>query len=207
MVDFTKQLEDITNNLENFKLKYEKDVAVKKSLEEELIKVKNNYANVLLNLEDCLTADDILTKVSVDAKKYAVTFLESIVTDAIKYISEGTYEFKIDMPEGSNKCNFYIVETVDGVESLQEPESACGGGFVDIISTTLRYAYLNLYDKPKLNGPILLDEPGKMVSSGMSNKFANFIKKLSKDFDRQTIVITHNDSTMNVADNSIVIQK
>ena len=151
----------------------------------------------------------IVSDISVSAKKNAVSFLEKVVTDAIQYIAGSNYRFEIDLDDsGKNiKCEFYIVEMVNGVESKQTPKDSCGGGFVDIISTALRYAYVNLYNKPKLMGWMMLDEPGKMVSANMSAKFGEFIKQLGKDFDRQTIMVTHNPNLLSIADNFITINK
>lgn len=159
-------------------------------------------------IEICDKAAMLLTTVSVDAKRAITKFLEDIVSDALKFISEKDYTFEIEIDDTgkSIRCEFYVVETINGKTSRQKPQDSCGGGFVDIISTTLRYAYLNLYS-PKLNGPIILDEPSKMVSQEMSIKFAEFIKRLGEDFGKQTILVTHNQSLTNAADNTIIITK
>ena len=75
------------------------------------------------------------------------------------------------------------------------------------MSTTLRYAFIRLFNRPTLNGPIILDEPAKMVSEAMSNEFANFIKTLGEQFNKQTIIINHNANISGVNDNLIEIFK
>ena len=199
----------IRSKLENLKKKYTTDLAVKNNIN----KTINEYNMMIFDLEEkinlCDKASMVLTNASLNAKKSVTAFLEEVVTDALQYISGGDYSFKIIIDDSgkTTKCEFFIEEKVGEEASLQKPEDSCGGGFVDIISTTLRYAYLNLYNNPKLCGPIILDEPGKMISSDMSIKFGEFIKKLGDEFDRQTIMITHNDNITAIADKVEVIVK
>jgi DNA repair exonuclease SbcCD ATPase subunit len=184
---------------------YNQKLALKQQILEDITKYQSRLYFLDKEIEECDKAVIMLTNISLEAKRSITMFLEDLVTDALQYISQGQYTFKIDIDE--KKCEFYIVETVDGVESKQRPQDSCGGGFIDIISTTLRYAYLNLYNNPELMGPIILDEPGKMVSADMSIRFGEFIKKLGEEFERQTIMITHNDNLTNIADNCIEIIK
>lgn len=190
------------SRLQQLKDKYNAEIAVRKNIEKVILEYKEKIFLLNQKIENADKASLLLTNVSLDAKKSVTSFLEDLVTDAISYISDGQYKFKIDIDDSgkTTKCEFYIVETVDGEESRQKPQDACGGGFIDIISTTLRYAYLNIYSNPKLMGPVILDEPGKMVSAEMSIKFGEFIKKLGQEFNRQTIMITHNDNLTNIAD-------
>ena len=199
----------IRSKFEILKKKYTTDLAVKNNIN----KTINEYNMMIFDLEEkinlCDKASMVLTSASLNAKKSVTAFLEEVVTDALQYISNGDYSFKIIIDDSgkTTKCEFFIEEKVGEEASLQKPEDSCGGGFVDIISTTLRYAYLNLYNNPRLCGPIILDEPGKMISSDMSIKFGEFIKKLGDEFDRQTIMITHNDNITAIADKVEVIVK
>lgn len=195
-------MNSIEEQLQALKDKYNKNLAVKEQIDKDIVDYQTQIHYMNKSSELCDKAVMMLTEVSLRAKQSITMFLEDLVTDALSYISEGQYSFKIeiDSTEKSSKCEFYIVETIDGEESKQRPQDSCGGGFIDIISTTLRYAYLNLYNNPNLMGPIILDEPGKMVSAEMSIRFGEFIKKLGDEFDRQTIIITHNDNLTNIAD-------
>lgn len=199
----------IRSKFEELKSRYERESAIKSNIN----KTIGEYMASIKQHEDKINLFDksylILNNISLEAKKTVTIFLEDVVTDAIRFISDGEYSFKIEIDDSNKttKCEFYIVEKIGEEESKQRPEDACGGGFVDIISTTLRYAYLNLYNVPTLCGPIILDEPGKMISSEMSVKFGEFIKKLGTEFDRQTIMITHNDNLTNIADKVELITK
>ena len=199
----------IRSKLEALNKKYINDLAIKNNIKSTI----KQYDEMIFKLDDKISICDkssmVLTAVSLEAKQSVTAFLEDVVTDALQFISGGDYSFKIEIDDSgkTTKCEFYIEEKVGEEISKQKPEDACGGGFVDIISTTLRYAYLNLYNNPKLCGPIILDEPGKMISSEMSIRFGEFIKKLGEEFDRQTIMITHNDNITAIADKVEVIVK
>lgn len=151
----------------------------------------------------------IVSDISIAAKKNAAKFLEDVVTDALRYITNTDCRFEIDLDNSgkTTKCRFFVVETINGEESRQDPIDASAGGYIDIISTALRYAYVNLYNKPKLMGWMILDEPGKMISKDMSERFGEFIKQLGKDFNRQTIMITHDTNLSNIGDNNILIER
>lgn len=153
----------------------------------------------------------LINDVSLKARQNAVTHLENIVTSALQCIFEKGISFKIEIPEsdkaGISGAEFYVEEMVNGVVSKQDPKDACAGGYVDVISTALRYAYIQAFDTPVINNAMFLDEPGKMVSEAASVKFAEFVKKLGQLFNKQTIMITHNDSLKMVADNTIFVSK
>lgn len=199
---FTNRISTLRSNFETLKTQ-------KEMIEQSIAQYDKDMACTKQQMEVCDKSAILINNISTEAKMKVTAILEDMVTDAIKVISDGQYEFKIlieDTPKG-NRCEFYIAENVDGEISLQKPSDSCGGGFVDIISTTLRYVYLNVFKDPVMKGPIILDEPAKMLSSEMSNKFGEFIKKLGEDFNRQTIMITHNDVIGSVADNNIDLRK
>jgi AAA15 family ATPase/GTPase len=103
---------------------------------------------------------------------------------------------------------FFIKSTVNGQESLQSPKDANGGGFVDIISVAAKYAYLELFNDPKIQcGTVFLDEPGKMIDEQRSIKFAEYIKELGRNYNKQTIMITHNTSLKDIADQTYYVSQ
>ena len=160
------------------------------------------------NLEKVIV---ILTQAATTSRDNARAHFEKIITDALQFVSQSKdYEFVIKELTGRAKASyeFYIKSTVNGVECIQKPEDANGGGFVDIISVAAKYAYLEIFNDPKImSGTLLYDEPGKMISEQMSVKFAEYIKFLGNHYGRQTIMVTHNDNLSNVADKTFVVRK
>ena len=151
----------------------------------------------------------LLNETSNVARDKARQHLERMVTMALQYIHDDYCEFVIEPGQirGVPSAEFYIITEINGKKSKQKPQDSCGGGYVDVISTTLRYAYIKAFNSPAINNAIILDEPGKMVSEQASVKFAEFVKKISEMFDKQTIMVTHNESLELVADHGISISK
>ena len=189
--------------MELLKNQYYRQLGAKEELERTINQALAEKQRLEATSGDSIQALELLSQVSKVARESAKQHLESIVTEALNYILGGNERFVIELGESGGKptCEFYVETIVNGEVSRQKPEQACGGGVVDIISTTLRYAYLEIFHDPTIkNKTMILDEPGKMVSELASEKFADFIKYLGETFDKQTIMITHNDTLMTVAD-------
>lgn len=174
----------------------------------------NNEAKILANkssVELNAATNIILNNASKAIRDVARTHFEKIVTDALQFVTQdNTIKFTIEESGTRVKPSyeFYVETVVDGNISKQKPEDACGGGFIDIISVTLKYAYWQIFKNPEIkNSSSILDEPGKMISEQMSIKFAEYIKFLGKHFDKQTIMITHNENLASVADKMFYVSK
>lgn len=155
--------------------------------------------------------ESIFRKASETLREKAKVHFEKIVTDALQFVTQDrNTKFVIEESIVRNKpaYEFYVETMVNGEVSKQKPEDACGGGFIDIISVTLKYAYLQIFSNPEIkNACLILDEPGKMISEQMSVKFAEYIKFLGKHFGKQTIMITHNENLSNIANKTFYVQK
>jgi DNA repair ATPase RecN len=181
----------------------------------EILKEISNLQTKTKNIEDLnMTLEKVIhifTQTATVSRDNARKHFEKIITDALQFVSQSKdYEFVIQELTGRAKASyeFYIKSTVNGVECIQKPEDANGGGFVDIISLAAKYAYLEIFNDPKImNDTLLYDEPGKMISEQMSIKFAEYIKFLGTHYDRQTIMVTHNDNLSNVADKTFIVTK
>lgn len=183
----------------------------KTMLEKDILSIRGKAASLeTMNLNlDKITV--ILTQAAKASRDNARAHFEKIITDALQFVSQNKdYEFVIMECVGRAKASyeFFIKSTVNGIECIQKPEDANGGGFVDIISVAAKYAYLEIFNDPKImSGTLLYDEPGKMISEQMSIKFAEYIKFLGNHYGRQTIMITHNENLSNVADKTFVVRK
>ncbi len=61
---------------------------------------------------------------------------------------------------------------------------------VDITSLALRVAFMESF-RPRPEGPLILDEPGKHVSSEYVIPMLEFLKSTGEMFGRQIILVTH----------------
>ena len=203
------------SSLENNAKELEKSVIIakqnKKNIESEISSLKAKCAkleNDNLILDKAIT---VLTSAANTSRDNARAHFEKIVTDALQFVTQSTdYEFVIKDLPGRAKASydFFIKSTVNGVECIQKPEDANGGGFVDIISVASKYAYLEIFNDPKImSGTLFFYELCKMISEKMSVKFAEYLKFLGNHYNRQTIMITHNNNLSSVADRTFIVSK
>lgn len=147
----------------------------------------------------------ILQKTSSKAREYAKTRLETTMTSALQYIFGQNFSAEIELspPEAKPTAEIYIVTDYgNGRVVRTRPQDSRGGGIVDIISIALRIAMIQLHNDPPINGPIILDEPGKHVSADYSIKLAEFLKFVSVKFNKQIIFVTHNEDLKAIADST-----
>lgn len=200
----------------NDKLKsLENDYISKRTIRDHIM---TEIATAQTKIQNLIDENDILNKVilvltesSNLARQTAKSHFEKIITEALQYVTQSTdYEFVIQEMTDRSKASyeFFIKTNINGQESLQNPKDANGGGFVDIISVAAKYAYLELFNDPKIQcGTVFLDEPGKMIDEQRSIKFAEYIKELGNLYNKQTIMITHNTSLKDTADQTYYVSQ
>ncbi len=197
-------LEELNQKLEqiNSKLNIEKG---------KLQVISQNYENTKKELDKEIKYEDLLTKVillfqktATYAREQSKRQVEDLVTRCLQFIFETDIEFLIELSEKRSVPNaeFYVRSNYDeGYSIITKPELERGGGVVDIISIALRIAFIQLH-KPVLQGPIILDEPGKHVSEDYIFNLGDFLSKSSSLFKRQIIMVTHNAHLAQICDKS-----
>jgi DNA repair exonuclease SbcCD ATPase subunit len=70
----------------------------------------------------------------------------------------------------------------------------------------LRVAVLQTFSRPKIIGPLVLDEPAKHVSDEYITRVTKFLKNVSEMYERQIIVVTHQQHLSQVADKSLLVE-
>lgn len=191
MTDRYNALESDIDKLNNFLSREEgKRDKLKENLEK--ITCDLNKLNNEMDLLDKVTI--IFQKTSEFAREQAKRQIESLVTKCLQYVFETDIQFKIEIDELRNKANaeFYVVNEEDDMIIKTKPELSRGGGVVDIISLALRIAFMQI-SKPPIQGPLILDEPAKHVSEEYIYNIGDFLKHSSEMFNRQIIMITHNN--------------
>lgn len=197
-------LEELNQKLEqiNSKLNIEKG---------KLQVISQNFENTKKELDKEIKYEDLLTKVillfqktATYAREQSKRQIEDLVTRCLQFIFETDIEFLIELSEKRSVPNaeFYVRSNYDeGYSIITKPELERGGGVVDIISIALRIAFIQLH-KPVLQGPIILDEPGKHVSEDYIFNLGDFLSKSSSLFKRQIIMVTHNAHLAQICDKS-----
>lgn len=193
---------DIKDRYEELKEQHLLKVESIKNLKQTVLAKEKEIESLKTQRDHNDKVNAILQDASEVSRNTAKTLLEGTVTNALQFVTGQDYEFEIEITEKANKPNaeLYIVTDIGNGEKARIRPYSCGGGFVDIISTSIRFGYVELLNNPKIYGPIFLDEPSSMVSDNYSVKFAEFIKDLSDHFGRQCFMVTHDDSISSIAD-------
>lgn len=135
----------------------------------------------------------LLEQSNIVSRDHMKTEIENLVTQGLQIIFENPYlQFTIEFITKRNQteAEFTIAEIHENnkIETGGEIISTRGGGVVDIISIALRIIIMQLLHA---KGPLILDEPAKFVSAHYINNFGKFLTQISKTFDRQIIMVTH----------------
>lgn len=173
----------------------------KKSLDDSLEKIKKET--------DTLEKLTILfQKTSRYARNQGKIQIESLTTRSLKYIFKRDYDFQIEISEKRNtsSADFFVLEETDNGLVKTKPEISKGGGIVDIVSLALRMAFLENY-RPKVEGPLILDEPAKHVSEEYIFDIGDFLLQFSQQMNRQIIMITHNNHLASLAKTSYKVSQ
>lgn len=177
-------------------------VAQKKELSSRIENVKRDR----MHLEQ---VSALLVKTAESSREAGRTRMEKVVTRALQSIFGHEFEFGILMEESGGKpAAKFVVRSVgeNGDIIENEPQDSRGGGINDIVSIALQVATMVVYNNPKIQGPILLDEPGKHVSEEYVVKLGEFLAFISKTFNRQIIMVTHQPHLAMTADKTFVTQ-
>lgn len=186
---------DMIQILDNMKQEYNIQVGKKAAIEASITQAQQLVDIARVKQENNNKIAALLKQASDVGRSNTKDHLEAVCTAALKHVLGREIEFIIDIQDcrGRPEAEFFIQYT-DGTELIKvKPEEAAGGGVVDVISTALRFAFLELLREPTIQGPILLDEPCKMVSEIAATRMATLLVELQRTFDRQTIMISHSD--------------
>jgi DNA repair exonuclease SbcCD ATPase subunit len=154
------------------------------------------------NLETWRLVQALFTRVAEFARTQLKQRLEETVTAALQAVfATEDLRFEVELRElgGKPAAEWRVVSKYAGVEVGNNPEEARGGGIVDVISLALRLALLEL-SRPRPEGPVLLDEPGKHISAEYAANLAHFLRAYAQRTGRQLVLITHNEQLAGVAD-------
>lgn len=169
------------------------DEAMQQAAKAELLIAQRETARVRLAelQQEDLTMEQarlLLVEAGAQARTRVRDTLENVVTRALQTVFDSSYRFVVLLKE-DGKTPEVRFEVVCGDPAVQdEPSDAMGGGVVDVVSMALRIAYQILYG---IQGPILLDEPGKWLDLERAPKLAQIISELAEEFDLQIIMVTH----------------
>lgn len=166
---------------------------------ENLLEIKIKELNALKEEQKILTEmRDCLLKTKEELRRKSIIFVEQIVTWGLREIFlDPTIEFKIEIEYRRNKpeLNFLIKDSKTN-EFLDVVDGEAGG-VKDVIGVMLRFALILINSKN--NFPIILDEVGKHISREYQKRFALFLRKFAEKFQRQIILVSHQNEIIDEA--------
>lgn len=170
--------------------------------------LETDLQTVSATLQEKIQERDTLDKVKKIYSKAAVIgresmrqTLERLVTDGLRVVHQHALQFIIKDALGHGKAGSVFKLQKDGkVSGLL----CFGGGIRNIISTILRFIFAE-YHTPRLALPLILDEVGNNLSKEYQAKFGELLSTLSRKFNRQVILITHQQAVIKYADKIIAL--
>lgn len=196
-------IDQLNNYLERADKFIAKEMGKKEIIEEQINNKSKQLENIVKEVDLLSKVSALLHKTSEYAREQAKVQVETLVTKCLQYVFETDIEFVIEIDEqrGKSSAEFYVVNTMEDIILKTRPELSRGGGVVDIVSLALRIAFLQTH-KPKIQGPLILDEPAKHVSDEYIYNVSEFLKQTSELFDRQMIMVTHNNHLASISNST-----
>ncbi|NLI12503.1 MAG: hypothetical protein GX425_07750 [Peptococcaceae bacterium] len=194
-------LSKVESHLIDLKNKYNQAIGQLSLLEEQLDKKRKDFNQIQNDIQIWQMVQILFTKTTDAAREQLKTRIEETVTAALLAVFGEGYTFKINVRNlsGQPAAEWQVISRYGDIEVAAGPEDARGGGIVDIVSLALRLSLLELA-RPKPGGPVILDEPAKMVSAEYLPNVAEFLKQYAARTGRQIILVTHAEPLAEVAD-------
>lgn len=145
----------------------------------------------------------LLQQCNVTSRDYVKEEVEKLTTQALQSIFEDPkLAFTINFVSKRNQIEAEFLLSRGGQGSNDDILYTYGGGIVDVVSISLRIILSQLL---QLKGPLILDEPGKNISAQFIENFGRFLDEVSRAFNRQIILVTHNERLAAFATNRITV--
>ncbi len=164
------------------------------SLEDQKKRKQNKAEELQAQVDVLRQVTRLFSLCSEYARRESKETIEKMVTSALQMVFQADHVFTIDHDERGDRteADFSVSSTYGGDRVVKnDPRESRGGGVVDVISLALRVALLET-TSPIMEGPLILDEPGKHVSEQNARQVAEFLNAVSNSFGRQVIMVTHN---------------
>lgn len=158
---------------------------------------RENLEWILSSLEE---AQVIISTEITSIQKSLKEDINALVTIALRIVYEER-EVSFHMSFDKNKAgqSQYKPFIIENDEKFSPKEDQCGGA-LDVISYALRII-LHSFEKPKGRDFMIFDEPFKFLGGGvLAERAADMAKKINTDIGIQSLIISHDESSIGKAD-------
>lgn len=192
-------IDTIRTRLKGMQSEYERGQGALAVLQPKLDEAKRRHDELQQLLVQWELERLLLGKVSDLARVRIKDHIEKTVTAALQMVvGRGRFEIRLRDLGGQPAADWFVVSRQGDNDVVADPEDGRGGGVLDTVSIALRMCALEL-TQPKIDGPLILDEPGKHVSSGYIANLATFLRDYAERTGRQVIMVTHEDPIADIA--------
>lgn len=188
-------------------LKKARTFVEKKKAQEELLKRQFGEIGVEISSKkeqvgDLIKARWLFSEAARLTQEKVKGYLEETITMCIRSLyTNRPFRFLADFNFKRNKSEC-LLRVQDGEKEPYVPKESMGGGVCDIISIGLRPTMWKL-ENPRSINTIFLDEPFKFVGKGeMLLKAGKLLREISRRFNIQFIINTHEPELSEIADRS-----
>lgn len=166
---------DLQKGLEALKATYNSRLGQKKAIEKQIGDLENDVVADKVTIADLEAIRLVLQETSDEARKAYSDNLATIVTSALQHTFGPDFRLVIEHKEsrGKPETYFYVEHELGGKVIRNAPEKSMGGGVVDIVAFALQVAVKKLCKDPAQNGPMITDEPAKMVTRTLRSSSAS----------------------------------
>lgn len=203
------QINEIKEFIDDTNKKIISDEVKKEMLEKKIDELKNTISDANNSIELYTQTILLLNHAIQYARQQSKNIIENIVTLCLRYVFKTNIRFiiKDEMSQKSTGMEFYVTDENGNVDNLTKPEDSRGGGIVDVVSLGLRLSISEILTRNGILGPIILDEPAKYVSKEYIPNVGLYLKGFSDEYDRQIIMVTHDDYLSAIGDNCFELEQ
>jgi DNA repair exonuclease SbcCD ATPase subunit len=161
------------------------------------------------DLETVSQAIEVVTQLANGARQEFKTEVDRLVTLAIRGVFDEHFKFDLQLDVKNNRLQCYpvVIETDNGEPVEYDPEDDMGGSILDSIGFAFRILLKKL-GKVETRNTLILDEPAKNTGHGeLLTRTGQMISELSHSLGLQTILITHDEELMAVADRAWSVKR
>jgi len=180
-----------------------KEVSKLEVLEDSIDKLNQNLLSVKEDIQHTEKAHLIMQKAAKISQEHLAAHLSGIVTQAVQAVIQKPYEFVCEFVErrGATEADLYLIKDGQQYDILE----GTGGGLADVISFSLKLAYLLLSNVDRV---LIIDEVSRHINSPIQRRnFAEVMSRLSSEFDIQLILNTTIQELIDVADKLITLKQ
>ncbi|ADO59474.1 hypothetical protein [Paenibacillus polymyxa] len=195
-------ISEAKGRLDDLKSIFYKESALLQQLQKSKEDKEKSQKKLLKQRENVELKKVLIVEAAEEARTQARDVLQEMGTNALRFIMGDHMSLEIELKEQARQWVANFVTKIAESETYEietDPAEEEGGGVADIVAISIHTSMLQLIGD-KNSAPMLLDEPSKYVSKGYSEQVAKFLLEVSSSFNRQVIMVTHDEYLANIGD-------